>query len=108
MSRRGSELFEDFLYLSRKDQIRRAIFARRDFNVLPTDSAPPTCLQSFERRFFCREARCIMLCGHDAAAVAVFALGARKDTLGETRRPQKHFANSCDFDNVYTDGNNHE
>ena len=49
-----------------------------------------------------------MLCGHDSAAVAVFALGARKNTLGKARRAQQHFANSRDFDNVYTDGKNHD
>ena len=108
MRRRRAELFEDFLYLPGEDQIGRAVLPRRDFHVLPTDSATPTCLQRFERRFFCCETGCIMLCGHDAAAVAVFALGTRKDTLGKARGAQKHFANSCDFDNVYTDGNNHE
>ena len=49
-----------------------------------------------------------MLCCHDAAAVAVVALGAREDTLSKTRRAQEHFANPRDFDNVYTDGKNHE
>ncbi len=49
-----------------------------------------------------------MLCGHDAAAVAVLALGACKNTFGKARRAQQHFANSRDFDNVYADGNNHE
>jgi len=49
-----------------------------------------------------------MLCGHDATAVAVIALGGRKNTFAKTRRAQEHFANSCDFDNVYADGNDHE
>ena len=49
-----------------------------------------------------------MLRGHDAAAVAVFAFGAREHALREPRRPQQHFANSGNFDNVYTDGNDHE
>ena len=49
-----------------------------------------------------------MLCGHDAAAVAILALGRRENTLRKTRRAQEHFANSRDFDNVYTDGKYHE
>lgn len=103
-----AELLVDFLHLPGQDYVRCAIFTGRDFHVLPTDSATPSCLQCFERRFFCCEARCIMLCGHDAAAVAVFALRARKNTLGKARCAQQHFANSRDFDNVYTDGKNHD
>ena len=58
--------------------------------------------------FFCREARCIMLCRHGATKVAVLALSGREDSLGESRRTQEHFANSCNFDNVYTNGNDHD
>ncbi len=108
MRRRRAELFKDLQHLSSEDQVRRAAFSRRNFHVLPTDSPTPASLQCFQRRFFCREARCIMLCGHDAAAVAVLALGARENAFGKPRRAQEHFANSRDFDNVYTDGNNHE
>ena len=49
-----------------------------------------------------------MLRCHDAATVAIFAFGAREDAVGESRRAQQHFANSGNFDNVYTDGNDHE
>ena len=49
-----------------------------------------------------------MLCGYDAATVAVFAFGAREHAFSEARRSQQHFANSRNFDNVYTDGNDHE
>ena len=49
-----------------------------------------------------------MLCGDDAAAVAVITLSLCEHTLRKSRRAQEHFANSGDFDNVYTDGNNHE
>ena len=49
-----------------------------------------------------------MLCRHGAAAVAVVALSLREYALGKTRRAQEHFANSRDFDNVYTDGKNHK
>ena len=65
-------------------------------------------MQCFQSGFFCREARSIMLRGYDATAVAVFAFGQRKHAVGKTRRPQQHFANSRNFDNVYADGNNHE
>jgi len=49
-----------------------------------------------------------MLCGHDAATITIIALGPRKNAFGKSRRAYKHFANSRDFDNVYTDGNNHD
>jgi len=49
-----------------------------------------------------------MLRSDDSAAVAVGALGCREDTLSKARRAQEHFANSDDFDNVYTNGNNHK
>jgi len=49
-----------------------------------------------------------MLCGDYATTVAVIALSARKNTFGKSRCAQKHFANTRDFDNVYTDGNNHD
>ena len=49
-----------------------------------------------------------MLRGHNAATVAVLAFSARKHAFGETRRAQQHFANSRNFDNVYTDGDNHD
>ncbi len=81
---------------------------RRNFHVLPTNTATPAGLQRFERRFFCREARCIMLCRHDAARIAVSAFSGCKDAFAETRSAQEHFANSRDFDNVYADGNDHK
>jgi hypothetical protein len=49
-----------------------------------------------------------MLCSYGAARVAVLALGLRENTLGKARRAQEHFANPRDFDNVYTNGNNHQ
>ena len=102
-----AEVLKNTQYLPREDQVRRTTLTRRHFNVLPTDPAAPAGLQCFQRRFFCREARCIMLCGHSAAQIAVLAFSAREDALGESRRPQEHFANPRNFDNVYADGNNH-
>lgn len=49
-----------------------------------------------------------MLRGDHTTAVAVIAFSASKNTFGKPRRAQEHFANSCDFDNVYANGNNHE
>jgi len=48
-----------------------------------------------------------MLRCHYAATLAVSSLTLCVNALEETRRAQKHFANSSNFDNVYTDGNNH-
>src|ERR1051326_1700036 len=108
MSRGSAEVLKNTQHLPREDQIRSPTLTRRHLNILPTDSTAPAGLQRFQRRFFCREARCIMLWRHDAARVAVLALSAREDTLGKARRAQEHFANSCNFDNVYTNGNDHE
>src|SRR6185369_12085419 len=49
-----------------------------------------------------------MLCGDDATRVAILALSRSKNTFRETRCAQEHFANSRNFDNVYTDGNDHK
>ena len=104
----GAEAFVDSQHFSREDQIRRAAVSRRNFHVLPTDSASPAGLQCLQSRFLGREARGIMLRGDDAATVAVFAFSVREYPFGEARRSQQHFANSGNFDNVYSDGNNHE
>ena len=58
-----------FIQLSRpavKENYRRPRVFRRHFDVLPTDPATPSGLQSFERGFFCGEARGIMLRGRSA------------------------------------------
>ena len=90
------------------DQNRRAGLFGRDFYVLPGNAAGPTCLQGLQRRFFCSETGGIMLRSDRAPAVAVFAFRRGEDPLSKARRAQEHFANSCDFDNVYTNGNDHD
>jgi len=82
-------------------------FFRRDFDVLPTEAAAPTSLQSFQRGFFCRKARGIMLRGDGATRFAVSALGVGKDAFGKARRARNGFANAADFDNVDSDGDDH-
>ena len=47
-----------------------------------------------------------MLFRDDAAAIAVRLFGRSEDAFAETRRALQHFAYTCNFDNVYTDGNN--
>src|SRR5262245_52769941 len=49
-----------------------------------------------------------MLWGNYAAAIAVSSLGRREHSLDKARRSREHFPNSSDFDNVYTDGNDHK
>ena len=83
----GAEPLEDRLYFPRENQKRRPTVFRRNFHVLPTYSSAPAGLQCFQSRFFRREARGVVLCGHDATTVAVGTLGARKDAFGEARRP---------------------
>ncbi|MDQ1727964.1 MAG: hypothetical protein QOD33_89 [Pyrinomonadaceae bacterium] len=81
---------------------------RRHFHVLPANAATPTRLQCFQGRFFCREARGIMLGRNRATTVAVGAFRGCEHAFAEAWRPQQHFANSRNFDNVYPDGNNHK
>ncbi len=87
-----------------EDQIRRASIAR----ALPANPAAPSGLQRFQRRFFCSEARGIMLRRCSSPAVAITAFRQREDALAKARRALQHFANSRNFDNVYADGNDHK
>ena len=91
-----------------QNQIRRAGIVRCDFHVLPTNPATPAGLQGFQRRFFRRKARGIMLRRHHAAAVAIRALSRRENAIAEARRALQYFANAGNFDNVYADGNDHK
>ena len=49
-----------------------------------------------------------MLCRHRAARVAVLAFRRSEDAFGKARGTEEHFANPRNFDNVYTNGNNHD
>ena len=49
-----------------------------------------------------------MLIRNHAAAITVRLLGRGEDAFAETRRALQHFAYACNFDNVYTNGNNHK
>ena len=86
---------------------RRPGFFRGHLNVLPTDAAGPTSLQSFQRGFFCREARGIMLRGRGAARFTVGALGGGEYTFSKTRRARDGFSHAPHFDDVDADGNDH-
>ena len=48
-----------------------------------------------------------MLCGYRAARVAVLTFRCRKDAFGKAWSTEEDFANPRNFDNVYTDGNDH-
>ena len=82
-------------------------FFCRNFDILPTDATAPAGLQSFQRGFFCRKARGIMLRGCRAARFAVRALGRREHTLSKTRRARNGLSDAPHFDDVDADGNNH-
>ena len=80
---------------------------RSNLHIVPADSASPPCLQRLERGFLCGEARRIVLGCYHTPTVTVGSLGFGKHTFGKTRSAFEHFANAANFDNVYTDGNNH-
>jgi len=48
-----------------------------------------------------------MLCGYRTARIAILSFRRRKDAFGKTWSAEQHFANPRNFDNVYTDGNDH-
>jgi hypothetical protein len=83
-----------------KQDHRRARLFGGHFHVLPGDTTTPTGLQGFQRGFFCREARGIMLSGDRAARFTVSALGIGKHPLGKTRSARDGFAHAPNFDNV--------
>jgi len=91
-----------------KDQIRCARFTRANFDVPPSDAIAPTRLECLEGRFFCREARGIMLSGCGAACITVVTLCGSENTIDEPGCPLQHFPNARDFDNVYANGNDHK
>ena len=48
-----------------------------------------------------------MLRRHRATTLAIISFGSGEHTFGKPRRACEHFANATNFDNVYTDGNDH-
>ena len=104
---RSAGSFVEFARAAMKSNQRRARLLRRNLNVLPTDAAAPSGLQSFQRGFFCRKARGIMLRGDSATRFAVSALGFSEHALGKARRARDGFADAANFDNVDSDGDNH-
>lgn len=90
-----------------QDQVRRSGIVGGNLHVLPANPAAPSGLQRLERRFFRRKASGIMLRGHSTAAVAIGTLAFRENPFTKARRAQQHFANPTNFDNVYTDGDDH-
>ena len=102
--RRGcARLFVEFARAAVERNYRRARFLRRHFDVLPTDAAAPTCLQGFQRRFFCRETRGIMLRSRSAARFAVSSLGVSENAFSKPRRARDSFTHAADFDDVNSD-----
>ena len=97
----------DFEDTTTKEKERRARIARGDFDILPGDAARPACLQGFERGFFGGKARSVMLRGDHPATIAVGAFLCRINALDKARRAEQDLAHAMDFDDVYTDGNNH-
>src|SRR6266849_6008255 len=107
MRRRRAALREQLFHWSMQDQERRAALSGSNLDVLPGNAATPAGLQSFQRCFFCRKARGIMLRRHRSATVAIGAFGGSVNTFSKTRRAREHFANASNFDNVYANGNDH-
>ena len=103
-----AQLFEDFEGAAVKDEPGRARFYGRDLHVVPGDAARPARAQSFERRFFGRKTRRIMLSrGHPAARRAVKPFAFGEDAFDKARRALQNGAHALDFDNIDTDGNDH-
>ena len=80
---------------------------RSNLHIMPADSASPPCLQRLECGFLSGEAGCIVLRRYHAPTVTVASFSFGKHTFRKARSAFEHFANTTNFDNVYTDGNNH-
>src|SRR5713101_5858473 len=81
-----------------------------DFDVEPTDVAPPATAQGFHRRFLGREARRIALIFAHASAFTVFLLSSRKYPIAKADSRVRLFhggADALDLSQVIANGNNH-
>ena len=108
MRGRCAGLFVKLAHAATKNQYgSAAAIARADLYVLPCDAARPTCSESLERGFLGGKSRGIMLGRDRATALAVSALALSINALSETRRAQQDFTHARDFDNVYTDRDDH-
>ena len=103
MRGRRATRFIEFASASVKQNYRRTGIFGRYFDVLPGYPPAPSCLQSFQRGFFCREARGIMLSAGRTARFAIRALGVGEDTFGEAWRALDGFAHAANFDDVDSD-----
>lgn len=96
-------LFVQFARAAVKRDHGCARFFGRHFDVLPTNPIAPARLQSLQRRFFCGEARGIMLSGDCAPRFAIGALSFSEHAGGESRRAVDGLADAANFDNVNSD-----
>ena len=103
MGPRCAALFVQFARPAMKQNQRCPRVFRSDFDILPADAAAPTCLQSFQRGFFCRETRGIMLRSRRAARFAVSSLGVSENAFSKPRRARDSFTHAADFDDVNSD-----
>ena len=94
---------EEFACEMVKSDGRRARRVGDDFDVLPREAAAPTRAERFQRGFFRRKARGIVLRRDDAPPLAVFAFALGEDAFGETRRAAQDCAHARHFNNVYAD-----
>ena len=103
MSPRRSGLLIQFTRPAVEQNQRRTRVFRSDFDVLPADAAAPTCLQSFQGSFFCRETRGIMLRSRGATRFTVSSLGVSEDAFTKPRSALDSFTHAADFDDVNSD-----
>lgn len=107
VDRGRAEGFHYFQRLSRYQQIRRAVGAGADFDVVPGDAAAPARAQSFERGFLGGKTRGVMLRRGGSFTVAIGALFFGKDPLDKPRRSFYRFPDAVNLDYVCSDGNYH-
>lgn len=105
--RRRSRSFIQFARATMEEDDWCAGFFGSNFDILPTDATAPAGLQSFQRRFFCRKARGIMLCGRCATRFTVRAFGRSEYTFSKTRCARDGLSDAPHFDDVDADGNDH-
>src|SRR5690242_337404 len=93
-----------------QDDLRPRASTTDNFNIKPTDVAPPATTQRLHRCFFGGKARSVALIFRRPAAFTVFLLTLCIDTITKPRTDTRIVYGSLDpidFSKVVTDGDNH-
>ena len=87
---------------------RHAVWIDHDLDVMPGDLSAPTGFQSLQKSFLGGKPGGVRLSGGDTFGFAIFPFAGRKHAFKKPRRTRDSFADTINFDNVYSNRENHE